>query len=450
MTTVGQHVDRRKKMSNLSRAPKKALALTAMGLMLTLSACGDDDDDMMGPGEDNSIVGAALEAGSFSTLLTALDAAGLTSTLQGGSYTVFAPTDAAFDALPAGTLDGLLADTDALTNVLTYHVVQGEYSAAGLEELSSIETLQGEPIVITQGSVILNGVMVQQSVDADNGVIHVIDEVLLPPEFNIVETAVNTAGFSTLAAAVEAAGLLDALQADGSYTVFAPTDAAFAALPEGTLDALLADPAALAEVLTYHVVEGEVFARDLDGVVSTGTLAGYPVLFDLSMGAKINGVNIIATDILATNGVIHVIDEVLLPPEGDIVETAVAAGFSTLAAALVAGELVEALQGEGPFTVFAPTNEAFANLPEGVLDDLLLPENKENLQSILLYHVVEGEIFSGNLENGASAPTLQGQNISVDLSDGVKINTSNVTVADIITKNGVIHIIDAVLLPASN
>ena len=103
-----------------------------------------------------------------------------------------------------------------------------------------------------------------------------------------------------------------------------------------------------------------------------------------------------------------------------------------------------------PLSVFAPTNDAFANLPEGVLDDLLLPENKEDLQSILLYHVVEGQVFSGNLQNGATAPTLQGQNVTVDLSAGVMINESSVTTADIITKNGVIHIIDAVLLPASN
>jgi uncharacterized surface protein with fasciclin (FAS1) repeats len=232
--------------------------------------------------------------------------------------------------------------------------------------------------------------------------------------------------------------------------VFAPTNEAFASLPEGALDALLADTDALTEVLLYHVVEGSVFAGDLDGVVSTETLAGYPVLFDLLDGAKINMSNITVADILTRNGVIHVIDAVLLPPEGDIVETAVAAGFTTLAAALDAGELVSALQAEGPFTVFAPTDDAFAALPEGVLDDLLLPENQSQLQDILRYHVVSGQIFSGNLEDRATPTTLQGQTLTVDLSEGVMINEANVTTADIITKNGVIHIIDAVLLPASN
>jgi len=422
---------------------RKLLPLAALGLALTVTACDDEDDDMMGPEEDNSIIGTASEAGDFSTLLTALDAAGLTSTLEGGSYTVFAPTDAAFNALPAGTLDGLLADTDALSEVLTYHVVQGEYTAAQLEQLSSIETLQGQPIVITQGSVVLNGVTVSATVSADNGIIHVIDQVLLPPEKDIVQTAID-AGFSTLATALTSANLVSALQADGPFTVFAPTDAAFQALPAGTLDALLNDPEALAEVLLYHVVSGRVYARDLDGVVSTETLAEYPVLFDLSDGAKINSSNISSTDILTTNGVIHIIDEVLLPPSGDIVETAVAAGFNTLAAALTAASLVDALEAEGPFTVFAPTDDAFAALPEGALAKLL--DDVDALTDVLLYHVVPSQIFSGDLTDGASAQTLQGQSISVDLSSGVSIDDASVTSADIIAKNGVIHVIDEVLL----
>jgi len=117
---------------------------------------------------------------------------------------------------------------------------------------------------------------------------------------------------------------------------------------------------------------------------------------------------------------------------------------------LEAGELVSALQAEGPFTVFAPTDAAFAALPEGVLDDLLLPANQAQLQDILLYHVVSGQVFSGNLQDGATPTTLQGQTLTVDLSQGVMINDANVTTADIITTNGVIHVIDAVLLPESD
>jgi uncharacterized surface protein with fasciclin (FAS1) repeats len=425
-----------------SRSTRKILGLATVGLMLGVAACGDDPIEVE---EDTSIIGTATTAGSFATLLTALEAADLTSTLEsGGPYTVFAPTDAAFDALPAGTLDALLADTDALSDVLLYHVVSGEFSESQLEALSSIATLQGDPIIITQGSAVLNGVTISQSVEADNGIIHVLPEVLLPPDLNIVEAAAGTSTFSTLAAAITAAGLTQALEGDGPFTVFAPTDAAFAALPEGTLDALLADPESLAEVLQYHVVSGQVFARDLDGVVSSPTLAGYPVLFDLSDGAMVNDANITATDILVTNGVIHEIDKVLIPPSGDIVETAVGAGFNTLATALTAASLVETLQGDGPYTVFAPTDDAFAALPAGVLAGLLA--DVQALTDVLLYHVVSGQIFSGDLVDGSTAETLQGQSITVDLSDGVMIDDANVTSADIIATNGVIHVIDAVML----
>jgi uncharacterized surface protein with fasciclin (FAS1) repeats len=426
-------------LKNASRALLAVLALT-----FAATACSDDDPVQV---QSNDLVATAQNAGSFGTLLTALDAADLTTTVAtGGPYTVFAPTDAAFAALPAGVLDGLLADADALREVLLYHVAQGEFSAADLDGASSVTTLQGQEIAVTAGSVVLNGVTVDQAdIQADNGIIHVIGEVLLPPSLDLAETAAGTDGFSTLAAALQATGLDAALAGDGPFTVFAPTDAAFAALPEGTLDALLADPSALSEILLYHVVENKVFSRDLDGVVSTQTLAGFPVLFDLSDGAQINEANIVATNVLVTNGVIHVMDQVLLPPTMDIVETAIDAGFSTLATALTAADLVGALQGDGPFTVFAPTNDAFAGLPEGALDGLLA--DIPALTNVLLYHVVDGQIFAGDLNGVSSAATLSGESVSIDLTQGVKINDATVVIKDIIATNGVIHVIDGVLLP---
>ena len=429
---------------------KGLLTLSVVGLALANGACSDDEN-ITGAPSDNSIIGTAAAAGDFSILLTAIEAAGLTATLQsGGPFTVFAPTDDAFNALPAGTLDALLADTEALTQVLLYHVTDGKLSADQVRLRSSLETLQGQPLIVTEGSVLVNGVPVrQQDIATDNGFIHVIGEVLLPPELDLLETAASTETFSTLVAAVQAAGLVDVLK-EGIFTVFAPTDEAFAKLPDGTVEALLADPTALARVLTHHLVPGRVFARDLSGVVSTTTAAGYPVLFDLTDGAKINEANITATNILATNGVVHVIDEVLLPPAGDIVETAVEAGFSTLATALTAAGLVDELKDGGPFTVFAPTDAAFAALPAGVLNDLLQPENQSQLRQVLLYHVVGSRVFSGELTDGATPATLQGSTVTVDLTNGVKVNASNVTAVDIIAKNGVIHVIDAVLLPPAN
>lgn len=429
-----------------SRIPQRwigAAMLLSVGFLAT--ACDDDPVEIQEPG---NIVATAKRAGSFSTLLAAAEAAGLTQTLaNGGPFTVFAPTDEAFAALPAGTLDALLADTDALEEVLLYHVAQGELTSADLESASSVTTLQGQEIAVTTGSILLNEIMVDQAnILADNGIIHVIGQVLLPPAMTIAETAADNASFATLAAALEATGLDEALGSAGPFTVFAPTDEAFAVLPPGQLEALLADPTALSEILLYHVVDGEVFSRDLDGVVSTETNAGFPILFDLSDGAKVNDANIVGTNLLATNGVIHVIDKVLLPPTKDIVQTAIDAGFSTLATALTAADMVATLQLGGPFTVFAPTDDAFAALPEGALGGLLA--NIPELTDVLLYHVVGGNVFAGDLESVTSAPTLlEGKSVFFDLTSGVRVNDASVIIKDIIATNGVIHVIDGVLLP---
>ncbi|MDJ0640008.1 MAG: fasciclin domain-containing protein [Paracoccaceae bacterium] len=134
----------------------------------------------------------------------------------------------------------------------------------------------------------------------------------------------------------------------------------------------------------------------------------------------------------------------------DIVDTAAEAGsFSTLLAAAEAAGLVETLKGDGPFTVFAPTDEAFAALPEGTVEDLLKPENKEQLVSILTYHVVPGKVMSGDLTDDMAATTVQGSDIMIDLDNGVMVEEATVVSADIETSNGVIHVIDQVILPES-
>ena len=164
----------------------------------------------------------------------------------------------------------------------------------------------------------------------------------------------------------------------------------------------------------------------------------------------VNDANVVKTDIACGNGVIHVIDTVLLPKEGpmDIVDTAVKAGsFKTLAAALKAAGLVETLKGKGPFTVFAPTDEAFAKLPAGTVETLLKPENKDKLVAILTYHVVAGNVKAADVVKLKSAETVLGQTVAIDAKDGVKINNAKVVKADIDCGNGVIHVIDTVLLP---
>ena len=134
----------------------------------------------------------------------------------------------------------------------------------------------------------------------------------------------------------------------------------------------------------------------------------------------------------------------------DIVDTAVGAGsFETLVAAVQAAELVDTLKGEGPFTVFAPTDEAFAALPEGTVETLLKPENKDQLVAVLTYHVVPGKVMSGDLSDDMTAATVQGGDITIDLDNGVMVNDANVVQADIESSNGVIHVIDKVILPES-
>jgi transforming growth factor-beta-induced protein len=284
------------------------------------------------------------------------------------------------------------------------------------------------------------------------------------PSETIVEVAAGNPSFSTLVTAVKAAGLAETLSGNGPFTVFAPTNEAFAALPKGTLEKLLKpeNRDLLKKVLTYHVVPGDLMAKDLrSGQVTT--VAGSAVAIKVqNEKVSVNNADVVKADVDAKNGVIHVIDKVLLPPElmptppvatqptqaGTIVETA--AGnptFSTLVTAVKAAGLTETLSGKGPFTVFAPTNEAFAALPKGTLEKLLKPENRDSLKKVLTYHVVSGDLMAKDLQSG-KVETVEGRPVSVQVGQGtVKVNDAKVVKADVDAKNGVIHAIDRVLLP---
>ena len=507
-----------RKMSVRAGAVARAGGIAILGLVLTLAvSCSDDGREQpqaqeaqpvaaeqqaeqqdapvqpqqaqqAQPEQPGTIVDIAVADDRFETLVAALQAADLVETLQSeGPFTVFAPTDEAFAALPEGTVAALLEDIPALTGILLYHVVPGDVRAADVVALDSAVTVQGESLSISVDgdSVRINDALVViADIEAANGVIHVIDAVLLPPEpaaeqpqadedeqpqqvaqaqqaeqaeqpdqpGSIVDIAVADRRFETLVAAVQAAGLVETLQGDGPFTVFAPTDDAFAALPEGTLASLLEDIPALTEILLYHVVSGEVRAADVATLDSAVTVQGDPVLISVDGGnVRINDSLVVITDIAASNGVIHVIDAVLLPPEplGSIVEIALGdVRFETLVAALQAAGLVETLQGEGPFTVFAPTDDAFAALAEGTVAALL--EDIPALTEILLYHVVPGDVRAADVVALDSAVTVQGESVSITVDgDSVRINDSLVIIADIEAANGVIHVIDAVLLPPS-
>ena len=277
-------------------------------------------------------------------------------------------------------------------------------------------------------------------------------------EKSIAEIAVD-GGFNTLVAALDAADLVETLSGEGTFTVFAPTDEAFAALPDGMLEDLLADPNTLKQILLYHVVGDVVMAETVVTLDNAETLEGSTVAIEVVDGnVFLNDSQVTSTDIEASNGVVHVIDKVLVPEMEEavsnnvvedvksIAEVAVAGGFNTLVAALSAADLVETLSGDGAFTVFAPTDEAFAALPEGMLEGLLA--DTEALTQILLYHVVGVVVKAETVVTLDEAETLAGDKVSIEVVDGnVFVNDSKVTSTDIEASNGVIHVIDKVLVP---
>ncbi len=443
---------------------------------------------------ESDIVDTAVNAGSFSTLVAAVKAGGLVETLKGdGPFTVFAPTDAAFAKLPAGTVEDLLKPENKakLVDILKYHVVAGKVPASKVVGLTSADTVQGTKVSVSakDGAVKVGGAnVVKTDIACSNGIIHVIDAVLLPSSPDIVDTAVAAGDFKTLVAAVKAAGLVDTLKGDGPFTVFAPTDAAFAKLPKGTVESLLKpeNKQKLVGILTYHVVPGKVLAADVVKLKKATTVQGSDVAVEVKDGAvMLDAAKVIKTDIETSNGVIHVIDSVILPADEnakkaagmqragaaplaasspspqemlefstqpDIVDTAVGAGsFNTLVAAVKAAGLVDTLKGPGPFTVFAPTDDAFAKLPAGTVESLLLPENRDKLVKILTYHVVPGKVLAADVVKLSSAPTVQGASVAIAVvNGGVKIDNANVVKTDIETSNGVIHVIDSVIMPGGN
>jgi len=338
-----------------SRASRFAVAVAAGALSLVAVACSDDKETVTTEAPTTTaavpttaaaqtIVDIAVGNPDFSLLVEAVTAAGLVETLSGtGPFTVFAPTNAAFEAALTAlglTKDELFGNTELLTKVLTYHVVAGKVLAADVVQLNGQEvaTVEGSKVKITvEGDKVKVDAanVVATDIEASNGVIHVIDAVLVPATAvppttaapsttaalqTLVEIAAGNPDFSLLVEAVNAAGLLTALATPGPITVFAPTNAAFEAALKAlkiTKDALFADKALLTSILTYHVVGGQVLAADaikLDGqeVASFGGPKFKVTVVDGKV--KINEATVIQADILASNGVIHVIDQVLVPP----------------------------------------------------------------------------------------------------------------------------------------
>jgi len=451
--------------------------------------------------QTQNIVQIAQADPELRALVDALIAGGLVDTLSGpGPFTVFAPIDQAFGALGDNILDYVFNPDNkkALDTVLTYHVVSGAVTSGQIKDGQVIPTVDaGQSVTahVNGGNVEINNArVIKANIMATNGVIHIVDHVLVPGNFNypkddIPTTASGVAALSTLVTALKAGNLVNALaQPNGPFTVFAPTNTAFNNLPAGVLAYLLAHPQELDQVLAYHVVDrrgdrgrGRLYADEIKNFEEAFTLEGSPLVFIVGGGkVLVNGNStVVQANVDTSNGVVHVVDTVLIPNPrmAALVEAAAAWSakklrastknavaaqpnlvqlaqsvpqLSTLVTALGAAGLVQTLSGAGPFTVFAPTNDAFAALPADFLAYLLKPANKAALVQVLTYHVVAGNVSSGQLFNNEQVPTVQGSNITVfkDQRGGIFLNfDARVIAPNNEASNGVAHIIDHVLLP---
>ncbi|MFM1990107.1 MAG: hypothetical protein RJA99_3064 [Pseudomonadota bacterium] len=463
-----------------------------------------------------SVVDTAASLPQFSSLVAALGFASndgdLVKALSGaGSFTVFAPTNAAFDALareltrtPTATAADLLvpANKALVRAVLQYHVLGATVRRADVPlgtpidpTLAGADTFRidaaGDALVITDARFRTSRI-VTTDVTATNGVIHVIDKVILPSapaaDRTIVEIASGNENLTSLVAALGFASndgdLVSLLSAAGTFTVFAPTNAAFDALareltgnPDATAAALLvpANKALVRDVLRYHVLASEVFAAQLQSGRAVTPALGSNTFFKVELGGArpeiVDGrgrrAGIVATDIDATNGVVHLIDRVILPADRSITQVAASTpGFSSLVAALsfasVDNDLVNALSGPGAFTVFAPTDAAFDALarelthdPKATAAALLVPANRALVRAVLQYHVLGARVLRAEVPLGAPIDPLLAGNatfVVTAANGGLAITDSrgriaNIVATDVFTTNGVIHAIDRVILP---
>ena len=459
--------------------------ITAVDLLARNGVVHAIDSVLLYDMRPETVVDIATADDNFSTLVEALNRDDLETDfieiLTGeGPFTVFAPTNAAFDALfvelGVASLEEIAAAV--LDSVLRMHVLDGLVLSTDLSEGMTAQTLLEQELTFSIGdSATVTDPNGRRSnitaVDmlAQNGVVHAIDTVLLYDmrPATVVDIVTAEDNFSTLAEALTREDLstdfIEILTGDGPFTVFAPTNAAFDALftelGVASLDEI--EAATLDSVLRMHVVRGRVMSVDLSEGMTSLTLLGQVITFSLEDGASITDPtgrvsNITDVDLAAQNGVVHAIDTVLLSgmsPE-TVVDIVVANNeFSTLEAALTREDLttdfIGLLSGEGPFTVFAPTNAAFEALFEELGVASLDEIDATTLENLLQMHVLSEQVMSADLSEGLTAQTLLNQELTFSLDGGTTITdpngrVSNITEVDIEAQNGVVHVIDTVIL----
>ena len=440
-------------------------------------SCSDDDDsgDDILQEDAQTIVDLALATPDLSTLVAALQAADgdLGTVLSGdGPFTVFAPTNDAFNDFLAANNFASLGDvpTDVLASILLNHVVSGTNLSTDLSTgyISSLSTAGADGnalslFIDTSNGVTINGIssVTTADVEASNGVVHIIDEVIGLP--NIVDHAVANPDLTELVGALTDGGnttFTDLLSDDTtSFTVFAPVNSAFSAFTNPNSNDLAA-------ILSNHVIVGAAaFSSSLTNsyfntAATNGDGDALSIYVNTDDGVTLNGISsVVVADIVATNGVIHAVDVVIDLPT--VVSFAVAdPTFEPLVAALTDGtpatDFVSVLSGDGPFTVFAPTDTAFQALLDSNMDWTEVTDIEESLlTSVLQHHVVNGNIRSEDLTDGISPATLEGDNITINfpgpvITDGSGNSGIAIIVVDVQANNGVIHVVNSVLLPDTN
>ena len=391
---------------------------------------------------------------NFSLLKKAVDKAGLGTALSSktSSYTIFAPDNEAFAASGITEADINSMPVLQLAQILKYHVVDGKFVSSSISNNSTLKTLTGITVKTTKNGeeVLINKTKVKTAnLIATNGVIHIIEKVLFP---TITDIVVDDPNFSILKAAVVRAGLADDL-ASGSLTVFAPDNAAFAAsgIDEAAVNSLpLQD---LTNILLYHVVGAKVPSSAVPASDTVNTLLTTNIYASKNTnGVFMNGIAVKAADVQAANGVIHVVSKVLIPPTKTIAEIVSAdPELSLLLAAVLRAGLADAVSGEGKFTVFAPTNDAF--IAAGFADAAAINAADEaTVAAIVNAHVLTTNVFASDLSDGAKVVTLDTtKSLLVGTTppsvkiDGSANAASNIINANITATNGVIHKIDKVL-----
>ena len=448
------------KINNTIR--KLLLFIIAPLLTVTfITACGDDGDGPTPPppSEDLNLVELAQSDENFSTLVSVIEDLGLEETLTSGDFTVFAPTNAAFEALPDGVLESLT--DEQLLDIIQFHVTEGSVPSSALGAQQDVEMLNEENTLVQSSAagVVVNGSsnVVEADLEATNGFIHGIDEVLLPSAIrialgqpNLVDVAQEDGRFETLIGLVEDVGLTTTLQYLGPYTAFAPTDDAFTALFE-EVDPSTLTTEQLTFILTYHVISGDGIASGDLAAEQAVESAAEELLYITSneeSGVTVNGnASVIDADVDASNGIVHVVDNVLLP--NAFLNTVQVAqknyNFTTLVDLIVQADLAETVA-TTELTVFAPTNEAFETLFTEV-DPASL--SAAQLEEIILYHTIPGAtIASGDLQAQQAVPSTTDENLYITVDGDVVVNgNSTVVTADVASNNGIIHAVDTVLMP---